>query len=116
MAEFKIYHNPQCSKSRQTLALLQERDIPVEIIEYLQSPPSAQELTRVINLLGMSPPELMRKREPEYKRSGLDNNALSKTEQIALMVANPKVIERPIVVGNGQAVIGRPPESVLDIL
>ncbi len=116
MAEFKIYHNRRCSKSRQTLALLEERGVSLEIVEYLQSPPSIQELTAVINLLGIVPGELMRKREAEYKNLGLDNESLSQAEQIALMVANPKVIERPIVFGNGKAAIGRPPESVLDIL
>ena len=116
MADFKIYHNPRCSKSRQTLALLEERGVSLEIVEYLQSPPSVKELTSVIKLLGISPRELMRKRETEYKESGLDNENLSNQEQIAKMVDNPKVIERPIVIGNGKAAIGRPPESVLDIL
>lgn len=116
MSQFKIYHNPRCSKSRQTLALLEENGVNPEIIEYLKTPPSIAELTNVINLLGISPQELMRKKESEYKESGLDNLNLSNKEQINLMVANPKVIERPIVIGNNKAAIGRPPESVLKII
>ena len=116
MSEFKIYHNPRCSKSRQTLALLEENDVDLEIIEYLSNPPSASELADVIGLLAIEPRDLIRKGESEYKDSGLDNIELSNQEQIALMVANPKVIERPIVIGKGKAAIGRPPESVLSIL
>ncbi|MCF6194672.1 MAG: arsenate reductase (glutaredoxin) [Kangiellaceae bacterium] len=116
MSEFKIYHNPRCSKSRQTLALLEENKVDLEIIEYLNHPPSASELADVILLLGIEPRELMRKGEPEYKESGLNNSELSNQQQIKLMIANPKVIERPIVIGNGKAAIGRPPESVLNIL
>ena len=116
MSEFKMYHNPRCSKSRQTLALLEENNVDLEIIEYLSNPPSASELADVIGLLAIEPRDLMRKGESEYKDSGLDNTELSNQEQIALMVANPKVIERPIVIGNGKAAIGRPPESVLSIL
>lgn len=116
MSNFKIYHNPRCSKSRQTLALLEENGIQPEIIQYLNNPPSVQELTNVINLLNITPQDLMRKKEAEYKASGLDNTDLSSHEQISLMVANPKVIERPIVLGNGKAAVGRPPESVLELL
>ena len=116
MSNFKIYHNPRCSKSRQTLALLIEKGIQPEIVEYLSNPPSVAELTEIINLLNISPPDLIRKKESEYKASGLDNNDLSINEQIKLMIANPKVIERPIVLGNGKAVIGRPPENVLNII
>ena len=116
MPNFKIYHNPRCSKSRQTLALLEEKGIQPEIVEYLSNPPSVDELTKVINLLDIIPQDLMRKKEAEYKSAGLDNKDLSTNEQIELMVANPKVIERPIVIGNGKAAIGRPPESVLELL
>jgi len=116
MSDFKIYHNPRCSKSRQTLALLQENGIEPEIVEYLSNPPSIKELTEVIKLLAISPQDLMRKKEAEYKEAGLNNKELSNKEQIKLMVAFPKVIERPIVIGKGKAAIGRPPESVLDIL
>ncbi len=116
MSDVTIYHNPRCSKSRQTLALLEEKGIHPEIVEYLSTPPSVAELTKIINLLDISPQDLIRKKEAEYKSSGLDNNDLSTNEQIKLMVANPKVIERPIVLGNGKATIGRPPENVLDII
>jgi len=116
MSDFKIYHNPRCSKSRQTLALLQENGVDPEIVEYLTAPPSIKELTEVIKLLAISPQDLMRKKEAEYKQAGLNNQDLSDKEQIKLMVAFPKVIERPIVIGKGKAAIGRPPESVLDIL
>jgi arsenate reductase len=116
MSQVKIYHNPRCSKSRQTLAIIEEQGIEPEIINYLQTPPSTSELTTVLSLLGLEPQALMRKRENEYKESGLDNLNLSKNKQIELMVKFPKVIERPIVLANGKATIGRPPESVLEIL
>jgi len=112
----KIYHNPRCSKSRQTLQLLNDQGVQPEVVEYLNAPPSAAELTEMLKLLGIGPRQLMRKKEAEYKAAGLDNPALSDEELIALMAANPKVIERPIVVKDGKAVIGRPPELVLDIL
>ena len=115
-SNLKIYHNPRCSKSRQTLALIQEHGIEPEIINYLETPPSIDELTTVLSLLKLEPQELMRKRESEYKESGLDNLSLSEPEQIKLMVKFPKVIERPIVLANGKAAIGRPPESVLEII
>lgn len=110
-----IYHNPSCSKSRQTLALLQEQGIEPEIIEYLQTPPDEIELDAVLNRLGIEPAELLRKGESEYKEH-FAGKTLSRSETIALMVAYPKVIERPIVVNGDRAAVGRPPESVLDIL
>jgi len=110
-----IYHNPRCSKSRQTLALLQERGIVPDIIEYLSSPPSETELDQVLTKLGMEPADLLRKGEDEYKQH-FKGRDLSRAEMISLMVQYPKVIERPIVVNNGKAAVGRPPESVLDIL
>jgi len=112
----KIYHNPRCSKSRATLQLLADQGIEPEIVEYLKTPPSADELRGILALLGIGPRELMRTKEAEYKATGMDNPALSDDELIALMVANPKVIERPIVIKGGKAIIGRPPEQVLDIL
>ncbi len=112
----KIYHNPRCSKSRQTLQLLHERGSEPEIVEYLKTPPSADELHRILDLMGMSPRDLMRRKESEYKASGADNPELSDDELIQLMVTHPKLIERPIVVNGGKAAIGRPPEQVLDIL
>lgn len=115
-----IYHNPRCSKSRQTLQLLEEQNIKPDIVEYLRTPPDAQTLNGILSLLGMEPRELMRQKEAEYKQLGLDNPSLSREALIDAMVANPKLIERPIVVSgadkNRKAAIGRPPESVLDIL
>jgi len=115
MANFTIYHNPRCSKSRQTLELLQEKGADVTIVEYLKTPPNQAELKRILKLLGVKPQQLMRDKEEEYHLAGLDNTNLSEAEQIALMVAHPKVIERPIVVLGDRAVVGRPPENVLDL-
>ncbi len=109
-----IYHNPRCSKSRQTLGLLQERGIEPEIVEYLVTPPSAEELKNILSLLGKSPRDILRKKEA--KEAGLDDPALDDEALIAGMVANPIVIERPIVLNGGKAALGRPPESVIDIL
>jgi len=112
----KIYHNPRCSKSRQTLQLLEEQGVQAEVIEYLKTPPTAAELDNILTLLDMQPRELMRKREAEYKETGMDNPDLDRPALIAGMVSAPKLIERPIVLANGKAAIGRPPESVLAIL
>jgi arsenate reductase len=109
-----LYHNPRCSKSRATLAVLQEKGIEPEIVEYLDAPPSADELKRILAMLGIGPRDLMRRKEA--KEAGLDDPGLSDDALIAAMVANPIVIERPIVVSNGKARIGRPPESVLEIV
>ena len=111
-----IYHNPRCSKSRQTLALLEERGIRPTIIEYLQTPPSVEELGRILGLLGLQPQDLMRKKEPAYKENDLGAEDLSQDELIAAMNKHPILIERPIVVADGKAAIGRPPEYVLSIL
>jgi len=112
----RIYHNPRCSKSRQTLALLNERGIEPEIIRYLETPPTAQELTDILNKLGCEPRELMRTKESEYKELGLDNPDLTRDQLIEAMVQTPKLIERPIVINKDKAALGRPPEAVLDIL
>ena len=112
----KIYHNPRCSKSRQTLAILQEHGVQPQIIEYLQHPPSKAQLTQILSLLGMQPRDLMRKKEPEYKQNQLDDPQLSDEQLIEAMIQHPKLIERPIVVRGGKAVLGRPPENVLEIL
>ena len=111
-----IFHNPHCSKSRATLALLQEQGIEPEIRLYLESPPDANELSSILQKLGKSPRELMRKGESEYRELGLNDETLSDDELIQAMVSAPKLIERPIVLANGRAAVGRPPESVLDIL
>jgi len=110
-----IYHNPRCSKSRAMLALLQERGIEPEIIQYLDTPPSAAELTRILGLLGKAPFELMRKGEDDYKQH-FAGQSLSDADAVELMLRYPKVIERPIVVNGDRAAIGRPPEAVLEIL
>lgn len=111
-----IYHNPRCSKSRQTLALLQERGIEPEIIEYLKTPPDAATLKQILSLLGMTPRELMRIKEAVYKEKGLDDPGLSDDELIAAMVNDPVLMERPVVLAAGRAALGRPPEKVLEIL
>lgn len=112
----KIYHNPHCSKSRQTLELLKEQGIEPEIIEYLKTPPSATELNDILEKLGLEPRDLMRKKEAEYKNAGLDNQSLDRQALIDGMINNPILIERPIVIANDKAAIGRPPENVLAIL
>jgi len=108
-----IYHNPRCSKSRATLALLRERGIEPRVIEYLQTPPDVAELRRILSLLGMKPRQLLRPAEAKAAGvdAGLDDDGL-----IAAMVAHPQVIERPIVVAGDGARIGRPPTAVLEIL
>ncbi|GHD64618.1 arsenate reductase (glutaredoxin) [Jeongeupia chitinilytica] len=112
-----IYHNPRCSKSRETLALLRERGLEPEVVEYLNTPPDAEMLRHLLSLLGLVPRALMRSKEAEYAELGLDDPALDDAALIAAMVARPKLIERPIVVvDNTRAAIGRPPESVLKLL
>lgn len=112
----KIYHNPRCSKSRQTLQLLEEKGVEAEVIQYLKTPPTADELDAILTLLDIQPRELMRTKEAEYKATGMDNPDLDRAALIAGMVNTPKLIERPIVLANGKAAIGRPPEGVLAIL
>ena len=111
-----IYHNPRCSKSRQTLALLTERGVEPRIVEYLSAPPEAAELKRILGLLAMAPRDLMRKKEEPYAAKALADEGLSEDELVAAMIADPILIERPIVLANGKAAIGRPPEKVLEIL
>lgn len=112
----EIYHNPRCSKSRATLALLEENKIAPEVRLYLENPPTAEQLAEVITQLGVTPRELLRKGEDEYKENNLKDPDLSDQQIIDLMVQFPRLIERPIVISNGKARIGRPPESVLEIL
>jgi len=111
-----IYHNPRCSKSRQTLALLQDRNIEPEIIEYLKTPPDKATLKSILKKLGLSARQLMRTGEPAYIENNLDDDSLDEDQLIEAMIANPILIERPIVLADDRAAIGRPPESVLDIL
>jgi arsenate reductase len=116
MSEIVIFHNPRRSKSRQTLALLEGSGIVPEVILYLETPPSLAYLNQILAKLNMTPRELMRKGEPEYKDNNLKDNNLSDAELLAAMVKFPKLIERPIVVCGDKAKIGRPPESVLELL
>ena len=116
MSDIRIYHNPRCSKSRETLALLQEQGIEPSVVEYLKETPNATELSELLQKLGMQARQLMRDKEDEYKALGLDNPELSENELIHAMVTHPKLIERPIVVVGNQARIGRPPHLVLEII
>ncbi len=112
-AKVTIYHNPRCTKSRQTLALLKEHDVEPTVIEYLQTPPDAATLKQLLKKLGMKPQELIRRKE--YRALGLEETD-DPAELIARMVDNPQIIERPIVVRGSAARVGRPPEVVLEIL
>ena len=116
MSTIKIYHNPRCSKSRKTLEIIESTGAKPEIIKYLEKPPTVLEIKSVLSLLNLNPRELMRKGESEYKDNSLSDSSLSNDDLIKFMVKYPKLIERPIVLSNGKAVIGRPPESVLDII
>ena len=116
IVEITLYHNPRCSKSRQTLELLRERKIELTIVEYLNQPPTHQQLDSVLRGLEMEPRELMRKAEPEFKSLGLNDQALSRDQLIDAMIKNPKLIERPILIAGDEIAIGRPPENVLSIL
>ena len=111
-----IYHNPKCSKSRATLALLQERGLEPRVVEYLKTPPTAKELDAILKMLGIEPRALLRTKEEAYEQAGLDNPKLTRAQLIAKMVEHPSVIERPIVVSGTRAAIGRPPENVLEIV
>jgi len=113
----KIYHNPRCSKSRETLSLLQSNGIDPDVVLYLETPPDADTIKALLQMLGMgSARELMRQKEELYKSLNLADSHLSEAALIQAMVENAKLIERPIVVANGKARIGRPPEQVLDIV
>lgn len=116
MSDFSIYHNPRCSKSRQTLALLEEQGIEPEVILYLEKPPSAKTLKAVIGKLGISPRELLRKGEADYKQQNLADSSLSDTALVKTMCEYPKLIERPIVIKGQKAILGRPPENVLQLI
>lgn len=111
-----IYHNTRCSKSRCTLDLLAEKGQTPKIIHYLDTPPDAAEIKKLLKLLGIPARELLRKSEAEYKTLNLDNPDLGEEALIAAMAAHPRLIERPIVSDGRRAVIGRPPEKVLELL
>ena len=115
-ASFTIYHNPRCSKSRQTLALLQENGVEPEIIEYLQTPPDTNTLQSIKDMLDVPVRGMMRTKEASYKEANLGDEQLSDADLLQAMHDNPILIERPIVISGKRAVIGRPPENVLDLL
>lgn len=117
MKTVTIYHNPRCSKSRETLALLEQHGVEPQVVLYLDTPPSVAELKKLLQQLGFtSARELMRKKEDLYKELKLADEALSEEQLLQAMVANPKLMERPIVVKGDKARIGRPPEQVLEVL
>lgn len=115
-SDVTIYHNPKCSKSRETLALLKERVGEPEIIEYLKTPPDAETLGRILDLLGIGVQELLRQKEDEYEQLGLADKLNDRAALIQAMIDHPILIERPIVVHGAAARLGRPPEAVLEIL
>ena len=115
MSEFTIYHNPRCSKSRQTLQLLQDRGVEPEIVLYLEQTPDATELQSVLTKLGISARALLRKGEDAYKDLNLSDASLSEADLIAAMLNHPKLIERPIVIKGDKAVLGRPPENIEEL-
>lgn len=110
----KIYHNPRCSKSRQTLELILQAGQEVEIIDYLNHPPSEKELTTIIKLLGINAEDLVRKNEDAYKEK-FKGKKITQQEWVKILIEHPKLIERPIVVKGDKAIIGRPPEKVLEL-
>lgn len=116
MSEYRIYHNPRCSKSRQTLALLEENGIQPEVVLYLETPPDEKQLADMIKKLGIGPRDLLRKGEDAYKSLNLKDPALSEQQLLKAMAENPKLIERPVVIRAEQAVLGRPPENVLTLI
>ena len=116
MSSTRIYLNPNCSKCRLSMQLLDDKGISPDVTEYLNEPPSTEELKEILNLLSLEPRELMRQHEAPYKELNLADENLSRDALIQAMIENPVLIERPIVIHNGKAVIGRPPEKILDIL
>ncbi len=116
MTKIKIYHNPRCSKSRQTLQLLQDNNITPEIILYLESPPTKAELKDLLKKLGISPRDLLRTSEQAYKETGLSDASLTEQQLLQAMITEPKLIQRPIVVAGNKAVLGRPPENALELI
>ena len=116
MTDLTLYHNPRCSKSRGALELLEQRGLTPNVVRYLETPPDAATLQQLLAKLGLGARELLRSGEDEYKALNLADPALSDAQLIAAMVQHPKLIERPILVAGNKAVIGRPPEKVLEIL
>jgi len=116
MTELTLYHNPRCSKSRNALELLEQRGLTPSVIRYLETPPSAAELRQILARIGIGPRQLLRSGEEEYKALNLADPTLTDEQIIDAMASHPKLIERPILVAGDVAVIGRPPEKVLEIL
>ncbi len=116
MYDTRLYHNPRCSKSRGALELLQERGVQPRVVAYLETPPSADELRELLRLLGIPARALLRTGEAEYAELGLADESLPEAALVDAMVRHPRLIERPIFVHRGRAVIGRPPEQVLSLL
>ncbi|MCF0016583.1 arsenate reductase (glutaredoxin) [Pseudomonas stutzeri] len=116
MTELTLYHNPRCSKSRSALELLEARGLTPAIVRYLETPPTAAQLRALLDKLGLSARQLLRTGEDEYKSLALANSELSEAELIEAMVEHPRLIERPILVAGDKAIVGRPPERVLEIL
>ena len=112
----KILHNPRCSKSRQTLAILSDNGVDVDIIEYLKDVPNKETLRQIIDILGIKPRDLLRKGEAVYKENNLRREDLTEDDLIQFMVDNPILIERPIVYDDKRAIIGRPPDNVLKLI
>lgn len=115
MSRVSIYHNPRCSKSRQALALLEQQGDELEVIQYLETPPDSATLSALLQQLGLSARELMRKSEDIYQELSLDDADLSEAELVQAMVDYPRLIERPIIIREGKAIIARPPERVLEL-
>ncbi len=111
-----IYHNPRCSKSRQTLKILQQHSLTPTVIEYLKTPPDSNELKNILDKLKLSPREILRNNEPEYQKNQLGHAELSDDAIIQAIIANPILMQRPIVIFGDKAIIGRPPEKVLELL
>jgi arsenate reductase len=116
MTDMTLYHNPRCSKSRSALQLLEERGLNPVIVRYLETPLSAAHLQKLLSMLGLSPRQLLRTGENEYKTLGLSNSQLTDAQLIDAMANQPKLIERPILVVGDKSVIGRPPERILEIM
>jgi arsenate reductase len=116
LSDVILLHNARCSKSRAALALLESRGIQPRVINYLENPPSEEEIERILDLLGLQPRELMRRNEDEYRELDLDNPTHTRAELIRAMHVHPRLIERPIVLANGKAAIGRPTEAILDVI
>lgn len=116
MEDITIYHNPRCSKSRQTLTLLEERNISPEIVLYMNDVPSKATLRELLDKLNMNAADLLRKSEPAYREMNLSDADLGEEQLLEAMISEPRLIQRPIVVAGDRAVLGRPPENVLDLL